>query len=175
MARAHRREALLAAVLTGALTALALWRVQPGGSGYPVPETPEVCLRQFREAILQGDPERIRNLLSEEMHPHQDRLVREQQPRLTQTLSWVIVQTRQSGQSALVLVHEMHRDGWIYPVEYELLYREPAWQISRISYLPPEKASIAPGTHVREAPWGQELSAPPEPSRTEGPDPEDTP
>lgn len=175
MTSGHRWRALLTTALVGLLAILAFWRAQPGSTSYCVPRTPEACLSQFREAILHGDWDKMRAVLSEQLHRHQGRLLTEQQPRLAQTLSWVIVQLRQNGESAQVLVHEMHRDGWIYPVEYELLHREAVWQISRIRYLPPEKAPIAPGTHIREAPLGQELSATSEPSRTEGRDAEDTP
>jgi len=160
MLRNRRARLLLAVGVTGLLLGLVLWRGQPGNVASTAPNTPQDCLSAFREAVSRNDLQNLRTLLSQELRSQQDQIVAQQQSRLAQTISWLIVRTQTQPGSAQVLVHEVHRDGWIYPVQYDLFQQGNSWLIARISYLPPEKSPIAPGTHISEAPLGVAVTAP---------------
>jgi len=160
MFREERARIWLAIGVAGLLLGLALWRGQPSNVAPTAPNTPQDCLSSFREAVSRNDLQNLRTLLSQELRSQHEQVVAQQQPRLTQTISWLIVRTQIQAGSAQVLVHEVHRDGWIYPVQYDLVQKEDSWLIARISYLPPEKSPIAPGTHISEAPLGAAATTP---------------
>lgn len=113
-------------------------------------QDPQKVLERYREAVLQGDRVVVELLLAEPLRQRAETLLQQGQRRSAQAISWVVVERVNGKDTVRFLVHEMGRDGWVYPVRYELQRQGPAWKIAQVAELTPQRAPIAPGTHIRE-------------------------
>jgi hypothetical protein len=158
----RRRFEVLPAVMAVAIAAgMMVWVAvyeNRGEHAAKHPTDPQGVLERYREAVWQGDRAALADTLSTTLRQQTDTLLQSAQSRLNQTVSWVVVEGKTEEAAAWFIVHEMSRDGFIYPVRYQLEREGGTWRIARIAELPPQRAPIAPGTHIREV-LGQDTTA----------------
>lgn len=120
------------------------------GDGVERLEDPRSVLEQYREAVLHGDRAALERYLTSSLRSEATRLLTSAQRRGAPSISWVVIESDRQGDLSWFEVHETARDGWIYPVRYGLKRQGGGWKIARVAELQPQRAPIAPGTHIRE-------------------------
>ncbi|GBD35677.1 hypothetical protein HRbin36_00791 [bacterium HR36] len=143
------RGGLMTLLATGLLLAIVVYS-RRGDEPLLSASEPHSLLVHYREAVAEQNSRALQALLADSLRHQTDTLLERAQNRLAQSVSWVIVETQTEGAGCRLLVHEMGRDGWIYPVRYELVRQGETWKIRQVTELSPEKAPIAPGTHISE-------------------------